>query len=273
MVRMSETKDQFWKKVTERIKENMPEEIVKNLEKTGLKGKKMSILKEVLQNAMQATIEELRVIEKESFLGWMKLEQEEYQTKLENAGYWYLEYLSHLRISGRELAAITEFGLLLASFELDDEIIWEHDLASKLLMLTLVNAGNSLLPWLRFRPFHDFESFTKQHLNLDINWMKASLALITEELLVKKTLRELGVPIKEKEDFQKVRKKLVTKLEEEGLDSSLKILTIPARRTIRNKVIHEGYNPSENDAHDLMGDVMKLAKNLSEILKECNKSV
>jgi hypothetical protein len=265
---MSLTKDEFWKRVTERLRGNLPEETLGTLNKTELMKLSPPLLKQILQFGIESFIEELRATEKENFLDWMEQEKAPLQQRLEKMGFWYLDYITKIGIPGQSLATFTEQVMTIASLNFDEEIYWDPEIAPKLLILNSINYFNALFPWIRFRPIQDLESFLMQYLALDINWIKAVCALAAEELLVRKALDELNVEHKKIRDFDKLRKMLVERIEEEGKRTGLKVLTIPARRTVRNMVIHEGYNLTEDEAHEIIGDVMQLAKDLSSISKK-----
>ena len=259
------TKDEFWKRVTNRVRDNLPEETRANLNAIELKRLSQPLLRQILQAGVEALVEELRATKKESFLEWIEKERANLQQQLEQTGYWYLGYVTKLGISGQDLAALMELATILGSVDMNEEIYWDPDVAPKLLMLNGITYGNALLPWIRFRPILDFESFLRTHLGLDINWMKATCALTAEELLVRKALKELDIEHEKIWDFEELRKLLVGKIKEEGKRTGLKVLTIPARRSIRNMVIHKGYNLTETEAHEIMGDIIQLANDLSTI--------
>ncbi len=204
----------------------------------------------------------LKEISRDDFEPWLDQKIKESGKKLEQNGNWLLSYFTRVGFPPEMISQFTQLGIALEVTGSQREFMWDPDIAPKFLGLTLIQWVEQLSARIRFQPYRNLQSFALNYLSLDSNWIISAIVLALEELIVRKKLDELDISIGNHEKFHKLCEKLVKSLDSHGVQPSCEILKSKGRREIRNRVLHKGYNPTEDEAFRLMSDVIKLAKDL-----------
>lgn len=95
------------------------------------------------------------------------------------------------------------------------------------------------------------------------NWIIATIYLTGMEIIVKKELQRRGKELKDK--FKDNFRLLLSCLKEEGVEvAELDKLLTPILWDLRNKVIHEGYSPTDEELKIIREHVTKLMEKLTQ---------
>ena len=91
------------------------------------------------------------------------------------------------------------------------------------------------------------------------------LALTIEEQFIRKKAFELGIEIKEGENYYSILQKLTLYMDENNIRQSRELLLADSHRKIRNKVVHENWNPTDDEMDDIIAHVVKIINYLNSI--------
>jgi hypothetical protein len=111
--------------------------------------------------------------------------------------------------------------------------------------------------------FQIAELVAMKPMNLDESWAVANCYLSAMEIVVNRRLREEGVKLekKEKKYFANRFKALIKVLENRGVEISELEKELPlAFWNLRNKVVHAGYNPTQDELKLIITWVQKIIK-------------
>ena len=77
--------------------------------------------------------------------------------------------------------------------------------------------------------------------------------------MVKKKAEELSITLEDNEHYHSILKKVKDTLKESDTRMSRDFKIADAHRRIRNDILHEGWNPTEEETYDIIGHVRNLA--------------
>jgi hypothetical protein len=209
-----------------------------------------------------------RSIAKAKFKDWLLDEFNKIENDAEKVGNRIIRFSSKIN---DPVDVFTELNLLSNIFEnliddIDDTDIFS-DTKSLLRLLAITSLSgvrnnvfiNSLRPQL-------FTMELAQHaLGKDNSWCASMLALTIEEQFVKKKVSEFGISIGENEDYYSILKKLTKYLEENNIRQNRDLFLLDSHRKIRNNVLHENWNPTEDEMDDIIAHVLKVINYLNSM--------
>jgi hypothetical protein len=246
------------KKISDCVKARTKRDLTPN----GLLAMSFAEQKEFLKKYSECYFEELGKISRTEFEPWFDEKVKDHGSRLEADGKWLLSYLTQVGLPSETITQIVQLGISLEVTDSKREYMWNPDIAPKFLGLTLIQWVEQLRVRLKLQPLQDLQTFSKNYLNLDSNWILVVIILVIEELLVRKKLKELEVSVDKRESFPMLCEKLIESLDSSGSRPSCEVLKSKGRREIRNRVLHRGDNPTEDETFRLMGEVRKLAHDL-----------
>ena len=214
--------------------------------------------------AMRCYLAELKKMGVRKFNAWMKAESEGVQKQLDEQSRRYVRYLSQFGDPAMVMEQLVPmmFGMESASEELEAQYFNDQTLSPRLLKITTLTALKMMRLLLPMVPLRDLSSIAQSTLNCEINWCFAVIAVSIEQLLVKKKLDEMGIETKPKESFDGLCEKLVPALQDKGMRPGFDVLLTAGHRQIRNRVIHEGLNPTDEELNTLIDHLARLARDL-----------
>jgi hypothetical protein len=207
-----------------------------------------------------------RKIAKKKFMKWVKNDYEKIEMDLKDVGNRIIRFSSKV---GDPVAVTNQLILLSRIIENLVEDIDEEELLSdppavvRLLLLSYLGELKSRVYTNSLRPLLFTIDLAKETIGKDMSWCASMLALTIEEQLFKKKAKEFGIVIKEKENYNSILNKVIEYLDENEIRQSREILLVDSHRNIRNKVLHENWNPAEDEMEDIIAHVLKAAQYFS----------
>ena len=198
------------------------------------------------------------------FNALMEPEEARATQEAENAGQKLIRYWCQVG----DPALIVQYVIPMAAIadvvtdELAEECVINLELMRKMLRISSISNSMYVTLSATMRPFQDLTSLASSILGLDSNWSTAVVCAAMEELLVKKKLDELKVPRKPRDKFDSLSKKLTSALRIRGQTPRLDVLVSPSHWKVRNKILHEGWNPTEDELNRLIAHIVGLSRDL-----------
>jgi hypothetical protein len=141
-----------------------------------------------------------------------------------------------------------------------EELLSDPSAVIRLLLLSYLGELKSRVATNSLRPLLFTIGLSKLAIGKDVSWCTSMLALTIEEQLVKKKAIEFGIEIKKRENYNSILNKVIKYLDEHEIRQSREILLADSHRKIRNKVLHENWNPTEDEMDDIIAHVVKLTQ-------------
>ncbi len=155
-----------------------------------------------------------------------------------------------------------------------EELLSDPSAVIRLLVMSYLGELKSRVATNSLRPLLFTIGLAQLAIGKDMSWCTSMLALTIEEQFVKMKVLELGIELDEVENYHSILSKLTSYLEEQGIRQSREVLLADGHRKIRNKVLHEDWNPTEDEMDDIIAHVVKIINNLSselDLLKQNKK--
>ena len=208
----------------------------------------------------------IRKIAKKKFMNWVKNDYEKLEKEADVVSKRLIRFGSKV---GDPVDVYTELVLLTSVLEnLTEDIDIEELLADlstvfRLLIMSYLDLLKNRVFINSLRPLLFTVSLANSALGKDMSWSSSMLALTIEEQLVKKKAIEFGIEIKEKENYNSILSKVIKYLDEHEIRQSREVLLADSHRIIRNKVLHENWNPTEDEMEDIIAHVLKITQYFS----------
>lgn len=149
-----------------------------------------------------------------------------------------------------------------------EELLSDPSAVLRLLIMSYLGELKSRVAINSLRPLLFTVGLAQLAIGKDMSWCTSMLALTIEEQFIKKTAIELGIELEEGENYHSILRKLTSHFEEKGIRQSREVLLADSHRKIRNKVLHENWNPSDDEADDIVAHVVKTSNSLGSSRKE-----
>lgn len=265
---MASAKEELDKKVNACIKAGGADKVLSNLDWSNLTGwddRELSSAAEAFSEVKKCIFDSIRAIDKEKFVNWMDQEAQPFRVKLEKAGRRMIRYWSRKSDPFEIVVSLSILGQILGGFwsDPDNEVTWDPDIAPKLLMILQLNLLRSTVEKAQLKLLFDVLSLANSTLGLDANWCTSAIALVLEELLIRRKLHENGVKLKDREYFHDLCKKLVSVIKKSGREPGLDVLLSKGHREVRNNILHKCWEPTDEDTERVVTHVLRLSRDLS----------
>ncbi|MFW9807603.1 MAG: hypothetical protein ACFFFK_12815 [Candidatus Thorarchaeota archaeon] len=140
-----------------------------------------------------------------------------------------------------------------------EELLSNPSVLLRLLLISYLGELKSRVSINSLYPLLFTVGLTKSAIGKDMSWSTSMLALTIEEQLVKKKAKEFGIDIVDR-NYHSILTDVKDYLEEKGIRQSRDILIADSHRKIRNKVLHENWNPTEDEMDDIIAHVLKITQ-------------
>lgn len=214
----------------------------------------------IQENGFKCALKSIRRIGRDKFRAWAIAEYEKIVASLEEVGNRLIRFNSKIQ---DPVNVFTELNLMTGVLgnlvnDIDDNDLFS-DTKSVLRLLFIISFEdmkkrvfiNSMAPQ-RFTM-----NLAQNALGKDDSWSTSVLALTIEEQFVKKKAVEFGIDIKKRE-YYSILEKLTKYLDERNIRQNRELLLADSHRKIRNKVLHENWNPTEDEMDDIISHVLKI---------------
>jgi len=223
---------------------------------------------DALSSAFQCYFRVIKNLVKKKYVSWIEWQTNELMMSAESVGRRLLRYGTRTRDPTDFLQSILLYSASmenLAGFFEDSDILSDHKLIARLLLISWLDEGRYAMTLNSMWPLFDVFSLAQGALGRDANWCISLIALTIEELLIKKKAGELDVETEKEEGYPHICDKLIEKMEKEGIRVDCELLLGTGHRKIRNRILHEGWNPTEEDTEGIIAHVFKLAEHLRTV--------
>jgi hypothetical protein len=267
MVRMASAKEELDKKVNACIKASGTDKVLRNLDwsnPTDWDDKDLSSATEAFGELKRCIFDSIRTIDKDKFINWMDQEAQPFRVELDKAGRRLIRYWSRMSDPFELVVSLSIIVQILQGFwsAPDDKVTWDPDIAPKLLMILQLHLLRSIVEKAQLRPLLDVLSLANSTLGLDANWCTSAVALVLEELLIRRKLHENDVQLKDRENYHDLCKKLVSVIEKSETEPGLDILLSKGHREVRNNILHKGWKPTDEDTERVVAHVFRFSRDL-----------
>ena len=204
-----------------------------------------------------------RRLAKKKFTKWIMDEYQELEKDAKVVGERIIRFSSKV---GDPVDVYTQLALLTNVVEnlVEDfdgeELLSDHSAVVRLLVISYLGELKSRVSINSLRPLLFTIALAQLTLGKDMSWCASMLALTTEEQLVKKKAIEFGIEIEESESYHSILGKLSSYLDKQDIRQSREVLLADSHRKIRNKVLHENWNPTEDEMDDIIAHVLKTSQ-------------
>lgn len=215
------------------------------------------------ESGFRCALRVLRRIAKRKFRKWIEEELEQTLDDASKVGERLIRFSSRV---GDPVDVFSELILLSSILEnlVEDfdaeEILSDHSTTIRLLLMSYLDELKSRVAINSLRPLLFSLALAQAALGKNVDWCASMLALTVEEQLVKEKAVEFGIHFKKKENYHSILEKLVEHLETNKIRKSREMILADGHREIRNKVIHEGWNPTEDETDHILGHVSKAVR-------------
>ena len=204
----------------------------------------------------------IRKIAKKKFMSWVKNEYEELEREAELVGNRVIRFSSKIGdpadVSNQLVLLVRLIENIMEETDIDD-ILTDSTTVSRLLLISYLEELKNRVTINSLRPLLFTTGLAQLAIGKDKSWSTSILALTLEEQLVKKKAVDFGIDIADR-NYHSILIDVLEHLEERGIRQSRDILIADSHRKIRNKVLHENWNPTEDEMDDIIAHVLKITQ-------------
>ena len=137
-------------------------------------------------------------------------------------------------------------------------------LVGRLFMLSFLNEITLQTYLSSTTPLQDVLALAESTAGLGMDWAVSLIALVLEEAMIRKRLREMGVEPEKNTKFYQLLDTLVKKLEEHNERPTQDILLADGFRDVRDMIAHDPakWNPKEDEMSDIVRHTLSLMRAL-----------
>lgn len=220
----------------------------------------------IQEHGFKCALEIFRKTGKKKFRAWALTEYEKIKELAEEIGKRVIRFSLKMQ---DPIDVIAELNLLTSILENLVNDLDEEDLFSdtqsllRFLLITSFSDTSNRIFINSMKPQIFTMRLAQVALGKDNSWCTSVLALTIEEQFIKRKAVELGIDMKKGEKYYSILKKLTAYLAEKNIRQSRELLLADSHRKIRNKVLHENWNPTDDETNDIIAHVSKLIEFLS----------
>ncbi len=255
---MSKVERDLTAKVAKCVKKQTGVDVLADGVYAGLSGE---IKASVDSTAFTCFLDELRRMRKKPFLELVEGELDRLNSDSEQVGRKVVNFLSRVGDSAslfEYLYSVTMVVKTLSEELEESDLLLDRVLALRLLLLSNINELKSKLAIGNLAPLIYTCGLAQSAIGRDTNWCVAVVTFTTEEVFLKETAAKLSIQLDGDAKYPVVLRQLTLYMEENNIRKSLNVLLDEAHRTIRNRVLHEGWTPTDDETADIVAHVSRM---------------
>jgi len=159
---------------------------------------------DALSSAFQCYFRVIKSLSRRKYVSWIEWQADELRNRADTVGRHLLRYSTQIRDPADLIQSIVVYSASmdnLVEFFEKNEILKEHKLVNRLLLLSWLNEGEYAVTLNSMMPLFDVLGLAQGALGRDENWCVSLIALTIEELLIKKSASELDIETEKQGDF------------------------------------------------------------------------
>ena len=257
---MSEIEKELNKRVFRCIKSNTGIDLTNPETASGLSLEDRAVLEEF---GFKCALRVFRNLARKKFVKWIEEEFRKLEIEATEAGQRIIRFSSKV---GDPIDVYNQLTLLTSILEnlIEDidgeELLSDHKAVTRLLIMSYLIELKTRVSINSLRPLLFSIGLANTSLGKDLSWCTSMLALTVEEQFIKKKANEFNIALEKDENYSSVLSKLLKYLETKQIRRSREILLADGHRKLRNKVIHENWNPTEDEMDDIVAHVLKVVQ-------------
>ncbi len=221
-------------------------------------------IEELFRHLFPCFVEVVKRLESKKFSAWMKNQIDELKSQFEEVGLDLLRYYMMTISPEAVFGALSAIGAMQEGVEnlVNEELLEDARLVKRLLLLSWLDQARLTLAQRRMTLLYDVVTLANSEIGRDLNWVVSLVALSIEEVLIKSKAKELGISVEKRRSVPRICQDLINEMEQRGLRVNRELLLAPGHRRIRNRVLHEGWQPTKEETEQIVSHVIRLAQYL-----------
>ncbi len=217
----------------------------------------------IQEYGFKCALKVIRRLAKPKFTKWIGEEYSKIENDAEEVGKRMIRFGSKV---GDPVDVLNQVALLsdiienLVEYVDGEEILADHSAVVRLLLISYIGELQTRISINSQQPLFFTIGLAKLALGKENSWSTSMLALTIEEQFIKKKATELGIELKDDEKYYSILKKLSDYMDENNIRQSRELLLADSHRKIRNRVLHENWNPNDDEMDDIIAHVLKIVQ-------------